>query len=110
MPRNRKVPNTDPSITPVIFRKFRKDSEVIALFPYIVGTNDERTCQSFLHVGQHGAADVNIMMHYTVPASEAEAHGLIVELTSAPYHYPPLRILRRFPVDSAAVRRSQVSA
>jgi len=45
--------------TIVIFRKFQacRGGDVIALFPCEPGTNDPRTCDSYMHVGQHSAAD-----------------------------------------------------
>jgi hypothetical protein len=42
--------------TKVIFRKF-KWGEIIALFPEIAGSMDACTCMSYMHEGQHGAAD-----------------------------------------------------
>lgn len=95
-------------ITPVIFRKFA-NGEIIALFPFHAGDNDGYTCQSFVHVGQHGAADPHGVMRMTKPATEDEAHALIVELTSEPYRYPPLRILHRFTPTAERARREQVA-
>ena len=83
-------------MTPVIFRKF-SNGEIIALFPYIAGNNDGYTCQSFIHVGQHGSADPHLVMRMTKPATYGRGRSRSsVELTSAPYIYPPLRILHRF--------------
>ena len=45
--------------TKVIFRKFNT-GEVIALFPSLAGTNDVRTCMSYLHIGQHGSASIDL--------------------------------------------------
>jgi hypothetical protein len=94
-------------VTPVIFRKFR-NGEIIALFPFHAGNNDGYTCQSFIHVGQHGSADPHLVMRMTRPATEDEANDLIVELTSAPYNYPPLRILHRFTDAARRERERQV--
>ena len=42
--------------TKVIFRKL-KDGDIIALFPELPGDmNPYHTCESYMHVGQHGAA------------------------------------------------------
>ena len=48
--------------TKVIFRIFPKSKggEVIALFPEEPGTNDPRTCLSYVRNGQHGAASVDL--------------------------------------------------
>ena len=46
-----------PPKTAVLFRKW-PDSEgggIIALFPYLAGTSDLATCESYEHAGQHGA-------------------------------------------------------
>lgn len=37
----------------VIFRMLGED--VLALFPEVPGTNDPRSCNSYMHKGQHGA-------------------------------------------------------
>lgn len=95
-------------VTPIIFRKFpaSQGGEVIALFPYLAGGTDGYTCESFMHHGQHGIADPGIM-RVTRPATQAEAWDLICELTSSPYHYPPVRIMHRFTSHAADARRRQ---
>ena len=50
----------DKHSTPVIFRKFRDNGEIIAIFPTLPGTNCPNTCMSYMHVGQHGSMDVSI--------------------------------------------------
>ena len=50
----------DKHSTPVIFRKFKDNGDIIAIFPTLPGTNDVNTCQSYMHVGQHGSMDVSI--------------------------------------------------
>jgi hypothetical protein len=94
-------------VTPVIFRKFR-NGEIIALFPFHAGNNDGYTCQSFIHVGQHGSADPGLVMRMTKPATMDEAWELVVELTSAPYSYPPFRVLHRFTDAARRERERQV--
>ena len=44
--------------TPVIFRII--GGECIALFPTLAGTYDINTCQSYMHIGQHGAASIDL--------------------------------------------------
>ena len=45
--------------TKVIFKIL--EGEVIALFPELAGdSNPYRTCQSYMHIGQHSAADVRL--------------------------------------------------
>jgi len=109
MPRTEALSTTPDldAVTPVIFRKY-SDGEIIALFPFHAGNNDGYTCQSFIHVGQHGSADPQRVMGMTKPATEDEAADLARELTSAPYHYPPLRVLRRFTDAARREREAQV--
>jgi len=82
----------------VVFRAFR-DGDVIALFPDLPGTNDPRTCASYLHVGQHGSADYRAVIADTRPARVPEYESLRRELESAPFFYD-LRVC-----DARAIRR-----
>lgn len=75
--------NTDK--TKVIFRKYRKSGEIIAMFPELPGNNQYwLTCLSYLHVGQHGAASVELVFH-TLPATPDEYSDLKAELESIGY-------------------------
>ncbi len=58
-------------LTPVIFRRWKKEPHsVIALFPTLPGNDNLDTCESYEHIGQHGAADITLMMRkMTVPAT-----------------------------------------
>ena len=71
--------------TTVIFRKWKDTGDIIALFPDI----EERygRCSSFMHVGQHAAADYVGVLHDTSLATPAEYADLRQELESAPYLY-----------------------
>jgi len=73
-------------LTKVVFRKY-KEGDIIALFPTIPGDYNPATCSSFIHVGQHGAADYNHVIDSTVPASPREYAALWKELESQPYNY-----------------------
>lgn len=84
---------TDEPITPVIFRKFN-DGDVIAVFPAEPGDMSPTTCASYMHVGQHGAAGVDIV-HCTRLATTEEYAPLKRELESAPYEYR-LKVYRRW--------------
>jgi hypothetical protein len=81
-------------LTDVIFRVWCKDGDVIALFPGIAGDYSAGTCDSFQHIGQHGAASLNLMRALTRPALPREFADLKRELESAPYKYR-LRIIKR---------------
>lgn len=65
--------------TKVIFRKFRDNGEIIALFPEEPGTLDIDTCSSYMHNGQHASASVRLM-DITDPATPEEYADLKREL------------------------------
>jgi hypothetical protein len=89
--------------TKVIFRIY-KDSEVIALFPEMSGTNNPSTCGSYMHVGQHGAASPELIQT-TRPASRKEYAPLAAELRRIGYR---LRIVRRFSRADYFARRAEI--
>lgn len=69
--------------TKVLFRKFQ-EGDIIALFPQYPGTNDPRTCMSYMHIGQHGSADISLA-HTLKRATEEEYQPLKKELESLGY-------------------------
>lgn len=71
---------------PVIFRAFKDNGHVIALFPTQVGDCRDRSVMSYMHVGQHGAADLGVISR-TRPATAQEAAQLAKELRAKPYEY-----------------------
>lgn len=93
---------SEPGATVVIFRKFA-DGDVIALFPYLPASPDPAMCESFIHFGQHGAADLAGVMSRTRPAVPGEYAALRRELESAPYSYR-LTVRLRTPKDAAGAR------
>ncbi len=65
--------------TKVIFRKWLKDGDIIALFPE--QTNRENTSvSSYMHLGQHSDADYAGVISATVPANPEEYAELLSEL------------------------------
>ena len=79
----------DKEKTVVVFRKWRKGyqvsplCEIIALFPHLKafpGIKGFTSCQSFEHVGQHGAADYQHCILNSVPAKPDEYASLVKEL------------------------------
>lgn len=70
--------------TPVIFRKFRSNGEVIAMFPTIPGTNNPYVCSSYTHIGQHGSAGLSLICD-TDLAKPAEYESLLRELVAIGY-------------------------
>ena len=88
-------------VTKVMFRKFfRKEDQmfgedqVIAIFPE---EKEHRPgmVMSFMHHGQHGAADIESIMRITKPAKPNEYAALKRELERPPYEYRFKVILRR---------------
>ena len=71
------------NMTPVIFRKF-KDNDIIALLPTIPGDMNPNTCESYMHIGQHGSADLGII-YDTKLAKQTEYDDLLQELESIGY-------------------------
>ena len=73
--------------TLVVFRVFRSGGDVIALFPDIAATRNPVYCESYQHVGQHGAAHYTGCMKASRPALPEEYASLVAELQSPPYSY-----------------------
>ena len=67
-------------MTKVLFRKFLKDGDIIALFPEELWNPSDYSIASYMHVGQHGAADYDHIMRITTPANENEYADLLAEL------------------------------
>lgn len=78
-------------MTKVVFRKW-KDGEVIALFPDDTNPHGG-TVTSYMHVGQHGAADYGHVIVATRPARPSEYRDLLAELKAI--GYTDLRVMRR---------------
>lgn len=80
-------------MTPVIFRKF-DDGDIIALFPTLPSDSDfvEVTCLSYMHIGQHCAASLEIISG-TKPAKPNEYKDLLTELQSI--GYSDLKVYKR---------------
>jgi len=78
-----------PKAEPVIFRKWRAAPRtVVALFPEIdAGTSlgGTKLCQSYEHVGQHGGAQYDHVIHLTKAATPGEYAGLKAELEQRGY-------------------------
>jgi len=79
---------------PVIFRQWKIGCEIIALFPEIAVDTIGYNCQSYMRVGQHGAAIPDIIRD-TKPANlnDGAVKTLIKELESLGYN---LKIIKRF--------------
>jgi hypothetical protein len=75
--------------TKVVFRKWSKaawsNGDIIALFPEVPADYNGFHCQSYAHIGQHGAADTCIIRARTVPAKPEEYAELKAELERIGY-------------------------
>jgi len=77
--------------TLTIFRKFKDAkppyyNDMIALFPEIKWDRQGLFCTSYMHMGQHGGADYNIVTCGTTkPATPEEYSDLKTELESIGY-------------------------
>lgn len=92
--------------TAVIFRQWK--DETIALFPLEASSvNDPYPCESFMHIGQHGGADLQGIIRESRPATPDEYAALKRELESAPYHYT-LKVIQRTPANALEIRRKQL--
>lgn len=78
--------------TRVVFRRF-KEGDVIALFPYMPWNANGNAVTSYMHTGQHAAADYAGVIAGTRPATGEEYRELLAELKSV--GYDNLHILRR---------------
>lgn len=70
--------------TVVIFRKFKKGRDILALFPYIDG--GLYFCGSYQHVGQHSSADYDGCIKISTPAKKSEYSDLKKELENLGYN------------------------
>lgn len=76
----------------VIFRVY-PDEEVIALFPLIAVDTLGGNCQSYMRVGQHGAANPQVVINQTKLATPNQYKDLYKELEKIGYK---LKIVKRF--------------
>jgi len=85
----------------VVFRAWRAGGDVIALFPRIPGDNAGYLCNAYEHVGQHGAADWDVVLRRTRPARRTEYRELAGELRALGYR---LKVGRRGTAGDRAAR------
>lgn len=71
--------------TVVVFRKFKTDGTIVALFPFEL-TDENGNVSSYMHVGQHSAADYSLVMKQTVAPTLEESSALKTELEGLGYN------------------------
>lgn len=74
----------DTQKTTVIFRKWKEDNSILALFPYEIHNGYNITC--YAHLGQHSGADYKSCIERSTPATENEYKALKCELESIGYN------------------------
>ena len=72
--------------TIVVFRKWKDNEEVVAIFPELPGSyNKIWECNSYMHIGQHGSCDSFGIIKDTILAEEIDYADLKQELESLGY-------------------------
>lgn len=82
--------------TKTVFRKY-PDGQIIALFPDIPWSGRRGEVTSYMHLGQHGAADYSHVVATTKPATEKEYAGLLDELRLTGYEN--IKIMKRAKIE-----------
>lgn len=78
---------------PVVFRREREPGSILAVFPTLYETGNTVTC--YAHIGQHGAASPDYILHDTTPAAPDEYAPLLAELRSIyenPHYGEPVKL------------------
>ena len=78
-------------ITLVVFRRWRDNGDIIALFPELPADCQGRFCDAYEHVGQHGGANFHGVVQATKPVSVKDAADLIQELERIGYVLRPIK-------------------
>lgn len=94
----------DTEKTKVIFRKF-SDGEIIALFPEIACNYNAYQMESYMRIGQHGAADTGII-YDTKLAKESEYADLFAELERLGYN---LEVIQKHRYAHLQTRQKQIA-
>jgi len=79
-------------VTAVLFRRWKENGDLIALFPTQLADYQGWFVDSYMHVGQHAAADFHGVVRATTPALPVEAADLKRELERIGYR---LRVIKR---------------
>ena len=75
----------------VVFRRWRDNDDIIALFPELPADYQGRFCDAYEHVGQHGGADYYGVILATKPVSLEDAAPLARELERIGYRLRPIK-------------------
>ncbi len=75
----------------VVFRRWRDTGDVVALFPEMPADLQGQYCESYEHIGQHGAADYFGVIQDTTPVGPRECAELAEELRRIGYNLRPIK-------------------
>jgi hypothetical protein len=75
----------------IVFRRWRDTGDVIALFPEMPADYQGHYCDSYEHVGQHGAADYYGVIQATIAVGPREYAELAEELRRIGYNLRPVK-------------------
>ena len=75
----------------VVFRRWRDNGDVIALFPELPSDLYGEYCDAYETVGQHGGADYFGVIQQTTPCSSEQSADLATELRRIGYNLRPIR-------------------
>lgn len=75
----------------VVFRKWKENGDVIALFPELPADILGIFCDAYESIGQHGGADYFGVIRQTTPCSSEQSADLAVELQRIGYRLRPLK-------------------
>jgi len=93
--------------TLVVFRRWRDTSDLIALFPAQPADFKGWFVDSYMHVGQHAAADYHVVVQATMPVTVEEAADLRRELERIGYR---LKVIKRASQRVHVARRASARA
>jgi hypothetical protein len=100
------MPNKLKPAVKVIFRKWRSDDTVFALFPELAGsTADAWLCVCYGHPGGHAAAAPHYVVSASKPCGPKDFKELKAELHSK--GYKRLRVVKRFTRGDWETRKQQ---
>ena len=87
--------------TKIVFRKYPKSKDIIALFPAEQWGTSGKLVTSYMHIGQHCSADYKGTIKSTVPATHDEYLPLLDELSSMGYNCQPIQCYKTDPHETA---------
>jgi hypothetical protein len=75
----------------VVFRKWKDNGDVIALFPDLPSDLSGKCCSSYEHIGQHSGADFHAVIRQTRPCPVEDSADLVTELERIGYRLRPIK-------------------